>query len=118
MASLNKVMIIGNCTKDPEVRFTAAGQAVTSFGVATTEKFKGKTGEWEERTEFHNVTLFGKLAEIAGEYLKKGKMVYIEGRLQTRKWQDKEGTDRYTTEIIGDKMQMLGAKTAAPDNQE
>ena len=110
MASLNKVMLIGNLGKDPEVRFTASGQAVAGFSLATSEKFKGKTGEWEERTEWHNITLWGKLAEIAGEYLSKGKTVYIEGRLQTRKWQDKSGNDRYTTEIVGDKMQMLSAK--------
>ncbi len=110
MASLNKVMLIGNLGKDPEVRFTASGQAVASFSLATSEKFKGKTGEWEERTEWHSITLWGKLAEIAGEYLSKGKTVYIEGRLQTRKWQDKSGNDRYTTEIVGDKMQMLSAK--------
>jgi single-strand DNA-binding protein len=110
MASLNKVMLIGNLGKDPEVRFTASGQAVASFSLATSEKFKGKTGEWEERTEWHNITLWGKLAEIAGEYLSKGKTVYIEGRLQTRKWQDKSGNDRYTTDIVGDKMQMLSAK--------
>jgi single-strand DNA-binding protein len=110
MASLNKVMLIGNLGKDPEVRFTASGQAVASFSLATSEKFKGKSGEWEERTEWHNITLWGKLAEIAGEYLSKGKTIYVEGRLQTRKWQDKSGNDRYTTEIVGDKMQMLSAK--------
>lgn len=110
MASLNKVMLIGNLGKDPEVRYTASGQAVASFSLATSEKFKSKTGEWEERTEWHNITLWGKLAEIAGEYLSKGKTVYIEGRLQTRKWQDKSGNDRYTTDIVGDKMQMLSAK--------
>ena len=110
MASLNKVMLIGNLGKDPEVRFTASGQAVAGFSIAKTEKFKGKSGEWEERTEWHNITLWGKLAEIAGEYLSKGKTVFIEGRLQTRKWQDKSGNDRYTTEIVGDKMQMLSPK--------
>ncbi|MGB9081424.1 MAG: single-stranded DNA-binding protein [Desulfuromonadaceae bacterium] len=110
MASLNKVMLIGNLGKDPEVRFTASGQAVASFSLATSEKFKGKSGEMEERTEWHNITLWGKLAEIAGEYLSKGKTVYIEGRLQTRKWQDKSGNDRYTTDIVGDKMQMLSPK--------
>jgi single-strand DNA-binding protein len=110
MASLNKVMLIGNLGKDPEVRYTTSGAAVASFSVATTEKFKNKSGEWEEKTEWHNVTLWARLAEIAGEYLSKGKTVYIEGRLQTRKWQDKEGKDRYTTEIVGDKMQMLSAK--------
>ncbi|MDD2851631.1 MAG: single-stranded DNA-binding protein [Desulfuromonadaceae bacterium] len=110
MASLNKVMLIGNLGKDPEVRFTSSGQAVASFSLATSEKFKGKNGEWEERTEWHNITLWGKLAEIAGEYLTKGKTIFLEGRLQTRKWQDKSGNDRYTTDVVGDKMQMLSPK--------
>ncbi|QSV45442.1 single-stranded DNA-binding protein [Geobacter benzoatilyticus] len=110
MASLNKVLLIGNLGKDPEVRYTASGTAVASFSLATSEKFKNKEGEWEERTEWHNVTLWGRLAEIAGEYLAKGKTVFIEGRLQTRKWQDKDGKDRYTTEIVGEKMQMLSRK--------
>lgn len=110
MASLNKVMLIGNLGKDPEVRYTAGGTAVASFSLATTEKFKGKDGNWEEKTEWHNITLWARLAEIAGEYLSKGKTVYIEGRLQTRKWTDKEGKDRYTTEIVGEKMQMLSSK--------
>jgi single-strand DNA-binding protein len=110
MASLNKVMLIGNLGKDPEVRYTAAGTAVASFSVATSEKYKNKSGEWEEKTEWHNVTLWARLAEIAGEYLAKGKTVYIEGRLQTRKWQDRDGKDRYTTEIVGEKMQMLSGK--------
>ena len=110
MASLNKVMLIGNLGKDPEVRYTAAGTAVASFSVATSEKYKNKSGELEEKTEWHNVTLWARLAEIAGEYLAKGKTVYIEGRLQTRKWQDRDGKDRYTTEIVGEKMQMLSGK--------
>jgi single-strand DNA-binding protein len=110
MASLNKVMLIGNLGKDPEVRYTTSGTAVASFSLATTDKIKNKSGEWEEKTEWHNVTLWARLAEIAGEYLSKGKTVYIEGRLQTRKWQDKDGRDRYTTEIVGEKMQMLSAK--------
>lgn len=110
MASLNKVMLIGNLGKDPEVRYTQAGTAVASFSLATSERFKGKTGEWEEKTEWHNITLWGRLAEISGEYLSKGKTVYIEGRLQTRKWQDRDGKDRYTTEIVGDRMQMLSGK--------
>jgi len=113
MASLNKVMLIGKLGKDPEVRFTASGQAVAGFSLATNEKFKSKSGEREERTEWHTITLWGKLAEIAGEYLSKGKMAYIEGRLQTRKWQDKSGNDRYTTEIIGDKLQLLSPKGEA-----
>ena len=94
MASLNKVMLIGNLGKDPEVRYTTSGQAVASFNLATSEKFKNKSGDWEERTEWHRVTLWGKLAEIAGEYLAKGKTVYIEGRLQTRKWTDRDGNDK------------------------
>ena len=110
MASLNKVMLIGNLGKDPEVRYTSNGTAVASFSLATSERFKNKNGEWEERTEWHNITLWGRLAEISGEYLAKGKTVYIEGRLQTRKWQDRDGRDRYTTEIVADKMQMLSAK--------
>lgn len=114
MASLNKVMIIGNLGRDPEVRYTASGSAVAGFSVATTEKFKNKNGEWEERTEWHNVTLWGRLAEIAGEYLAKGKTVYVEGRLQTRKWQDRDGRDRYTTEIVGEKMQMLSGRGEGP----
>jgi single-strand DNA-binding protein len=110
MASLNKVMLIGNLGKDPEVRFTASGQGVTSFSLATSEKFKDKTsGEWVERTEWHKVTLWGKLAELAGEYLSKGKTVFIEGRLQTRKY-DKDGVTHYSTEIVGDKMEFLSPK--------
>ena len=110
MASLNKVMLIGNLGKDPEVRYTQAGTAVANFSMATAERFKAKNGEYEERTEWHNVTAWGKLAEICGEYLTKGKLVYIEGRLQTRKWEDKDGKDRYTTEVVADKMVMLGGK--------
>ena len=107
---LNRVMLIGNLGKDPEVRYTQSGTAVASFSLATAERFKNKAGDWEDRTEWHNITLWGRLAEIAGEYLTKGKMVYIEGRLQTRKWQDKEGRDRYTTEVVGEKLLMLGGK--------
>ena len=110
MASLNKVMIIGNLGKDPEIRATSSGQSVATFSLATSEKFKNKSGELEERTEWHNVVLWGKLADIAGQYLTKGKSVYIEGRIQTRKWEGKDGHDRYTTEIVGDKLQMLGGK--------
>lgn len=110
MASLNKVMLIGNLGKDPELRYTASGTAVASFSLATSERFKNRNGEWEDKTEWHNVVLWGKLAEIAGEYLAKGKTAYIEGRLQTRKWQDRDGKDRYTTEVVGDKMQMLSGR--------
>ena len=110
MASLNKVMLIGNLGKDPELRYTTSGTPVASFSLATSERVKSKSGEWEERTEWHSVILWGRLAEIAGEYLAKGKTVYVEGRLQTRKWQDKEGRDRYTTEVVGEKMQMLSSR--------
>ena len=110
MASLNKVMLMGNLGKDPEVRYTASGQAVASFSIATSERYKSKSGDWEEKTEWHNIVLWGKQAETAKDYLSKGKTVFIEGRLQTRKWQDKDGRDRYTTEIVGDRMQFVGAK--------
>lgn len=111
MASLNKVMLIGNLGKDPEVRYTTSGQAVASFSLATSERYKNKqTNEWEEKTEWHRVTLWGKQAEVAGEYLGKGKTVFIEGRLQTRKWTDRDGNERFTTEVVGERMQMLGAR--------
>lgn len=112
MASVNKVILVGYLGKDPESRFLPDGGAVCNFSVATTDKWKDKAGEQQSRTEWHHIGTFGKLAEICGEYLKKGTQVYIEGRLQTRKWQDKEGRDRYTTEIVADRMQMLGAKPA------
>lgn len=106
---VNKAIIVGNCGRDPEIRHTAGGTAVVNLTVATSEQWRDKqTGEKKENTEWHNVVLFGKLGEIAGEYLKKGRTVYIEGRLQTRKWQDKDGQDRYTTEIVASDMQMLG----------
>lgn len=108
---INKVILIGNVGQDPENRYMPSGSAVTNLRIATTESFKDKeTGERQERTEWHSVAMFGRLAEIAAEYLKKGSQVYIEGRLRTRKWQDKEGKDRYTTEIVADEMQMLGGR--------
>mgnify|MGYP003519344099 CR=1 FL=1 len=110
MASVNKVILIGNLGRDPEVRYMPDGGAITNVSIATTENWKDKNGEKQEKTEWHRVAFFGKLAEIAGEYLKKGSQVYVEGRLQTRKWQDKDGQDKYTTEIIADRMQMLGGK--------
>lgn len=115
MASLNKVMILGNLGKDPEVRYMHNGEAVANFSIATTDNWKDKDGNKQERTEWHNIVMYRKLAEIAGEYLKKGSPVYIEGKLQTRKWQTKEGQDRYTTEIVADSMQMLGSKTQNND---
>ncbi len=108
---VNKVIIVGNLGKDPETRYMPSGSAVTNLRIATTEAWKDKqTGEAQERTEWHAVAMFGRLAEIAAEYLRKGSQVYIEGKLRTRKWQDKEGKDRYTTEIVADEMQMLGSK--------
>ena len=117
MASLNRVELIGNLGRDPEIRFTTAGTTVASLALATSEKVKNKTGEWEERTEWHNIILYGRTAEIAGEYLAKGKSVYLEGKLKTRKWQDKSGKDRYTTEVVDDKMLMLGGKYGANSEQ-
>jgi len=110
MASVNKVILIGNLGRDPETRFMPDGGAVTNVSIATTETWKDKNGEKQEKTEWHRVAFFGKLAEIAGEYLKKGSQVYVEGRLQTRKWQDKDGQDKYSTEIVADRMQMLGSR--------
>ena len=111
MASLNKVMLIGNLGADPEVRYLPSGDAVTNIRIATTEAWKDKSsGEKKEETEWHRIAFFGKLAEIAGEYLKKGNPVYVEGRIKTRKWQDKDGQDRYSTEIVADRMQMLGSR--------
>ena len=111
MASVNKVIIVGNLGKDPETRYAPSGDAVTNIVVATTETWKDKTsGEKREATEWHRVVFFGKLAEIAGQYLKKGSQVYLEGKLKTRKWQDKDGQDRFTTEINADEMKMLGSK--------
>jgi single-strand DNA-binding protein len=110
MASVNKVILVGNLGRDPEVRFMPNGEAVCNFSIATTDNWRDKNGQKQERTEWHNIVMYRKLAEIAGEYLKKGRPVYIEGRLQTRKWQTKEGQDRYTTEIIAEEMQMLGSR--------
>ena len=108
---INKVILIGNLGRDPEVRYTANGGAVTNITIATTDGWRDKqTGQMQERTEWHRVVMFNKLGEIAGEYLRKGSQVYIEGRLQTRKWQDQGGQDRYTTEIVANDMQMLGGR--------
>ena len=111
---VNKVILVGNLGKDPETRYMPSGSAVTNLTLATSESWKDKqTGENQERTEWHKVAMFGKLAEIAAEYLRKGSQVYIEGKLRTRKWQDKEGNDRYTTEIIASEMNMLGGRGGA-----
>ncbi len=109
---VNKAIILGSLGQDPDIRYTAGGAAVANISIATNEQWKDKeSGEMQERTEWHRVVFFGRLAEIVGEYLRKGSQVYIEGRLQTRKWQDKEGHDRYTTEIVASEMQMLGSKS-------
>ena len=111
---INKVILVGNLGKDPETRYMPSGKAVTNFSIATSESWKDKqTGEQKEQTEWHNIVMYDRLAEIAAEYLRKGSQVYVEGRLRTRKWQDKEGRDRYTTEIIANEMQMLGGRSGA-----
>lgn len=110
MASVNRVILIGNLGRDPEIRYMPAGDAVANVSIATSETWKDKAGGKQEKTEWHRVVFFGKLAEIVGEYLKKGSLIYIEGRIQTRKWQDKDGNDKYTTEIVADRMQMLGSR--------
>jgi single-strand DNA-binding protein len=108
---VNKVILVGNLGKDPETRYMPSGSAVTNLTLATSESWKDKqTGEQQDRTEWHKIAMFGRLAEIAAEYLRKGSQIYVEGKLRTRKWQDKEGKDRYTTEIVADEMQMLGSK--------
>lgn len=109
---INKVILVGNLGADPETRYMPSGGAVTNLSIATTDSWRDKeSGEQQERTEWHRVAMFGRLAEIAGEYLRKGRQVYIEGRLRTRKWQDRDGNDRYTTEIVANEMQMLGGRS-------
>lgn len=106
---VNKVILIGNLGNDPEVRYTASGAAVANVSLATSEQWKDReSGEQQERTEWHRVVFFGRIAEVVGEYLRKGSQIYVEGRLQTRKWQDKDGNDKYSTEIVANDMQMLG----------
>lgn len=109
MAGVNKAILVGNLGGDPEIRYTQAGLAVADFSLATTESWS-KDGQKQDKTEWHKVVAFGKLAEICGEYLVKGKQIYIEGRIQTKKWEDKEGVTKYTTEIVANQMQMLGGK--------
>ena len=119
MASVNKVIIVGNLGRDPEVRYTADKKAITSIAVATSERYTDKnSGEKKEVTEWHRIVFFNRLAEIAGEYLKKGSSVYVEGRLQTRKWTDQSGTERYATEIVAEQMQMIGAKSDSPSEHK
>ena len=113
MAGINKAILIGNLGRDPEVRYTPNGLAIANFTIATSETFNNKSGERETRTEWHRIVAFGKLGEICGEYLAKGKQVYIEGRIQTRDWEDKDGNRRSTTEIVASQMQMLGTKEPA-----
>ena len=118
MASINKVILIGNLGAEPEMRTTAAGESVCNLRLATTDKWKDKTtGDARETTEWHRVVLYRRLAEIAGEYLKKGSPVYVEGRLRTRKWQDKDGKERSTTEIEGNELKMLGSKSSGAESQ-
>ena len=115
MASVNKVILIGNVGRDPETRYMPSGDAMVNLSLATTDQWKDKNGEKQEKTEWHRIVIFGKTAEIAGQYLRKGSQIYIEGRLQTRKWTDKEGQERYTTEIVADRMQMLGSRGGGGD---
>jgi len=121
--SVNKVMLIGNLGRDPEIRYTTSGQAVANFTLATTEKYTNKAGDKQEDTEWHRIVAWGRLAEICGEYLTKGRMVYIEGSIRTRSWEDKEGNTRWTTEIVARNMQMLGGQggrseaSSAPDEK-
>lgn len=112
MASVNKAILIGNLGNDPELRYTPGGQAVTGFRIATTDRWRDKDGQNQQRTEWHNIVAWGRQAEIANEYLKKGSPVYIEGRLQTRSWEDKDGNKRYITEIVTQRMQLLGRRGA------
>lgn len=114
MASVNKIIVLGNLTKDPEVRYLPSGDSVANVTIATNSKYKSKTGELVEESEFHRVTFFGKLAEIAGQYLKKGRPVYVEGRIKTRKYTDKDGAEKYATDIIANEMQLLGGSDDAP----
>lgn len=118
MASVNKVILIGNLGADPEMRYMPSGDAIANLRVATTDTWKDKAGEKQEQTEWHRVVFFGRQAEVCGEYLKKGAAIYVEGSLRTRKWQNKEGHDQYTTEIRGDRMQMLGGRAGSSNSFE
>jgi single-strand DNA-binding protein len=116
MASVNKVILVGNLGRDPEMRYMPSGEAVAGLAVATTDKYKDKAGQMVEQTEWHRVSFFGRTAEVCGQYLKKGSQVYIEGSIRTRKYTDKEGVEKYATEIRGDRMQMLGGGLGGSDN--
>jgi single-strand DNA-binding protein len=120
MASVNKVILVGNLGRDPEIRYLPSGEQVANVTIATSSKYKNKTGEMVEETEWHRVTFFGKLAEIVGQYLKKGRSVYVEGRIKTRKYTDKDGVEKYATDIIANEMQMLGSREGAgePSGEE
>jgi single-strand DNA-binding protein len=118
MSGVNKVILIGRAGKDPETRYMKDGEAVTNLSIATSENWKNKDGEKQEKTEWHNLVFYRQLAEIVGEYVVKGSEIYVEGKLQTRKWQHKDGTDRYSTEIVVDKMQMLGSKPSGERAQK
>jgi single-strand DNA-binding protein len=111
MASVNKVILVGNLGRDPEMRYLPSGEAVANLAIATTDKYKDKTGQMVEQTEWHRVSFFGRTAEVCGQYLKKGSQVYVEGSIRTRKYTDKEGVEKYATEIRGDRMQMLGGRS-------
>ena len=113
MASVNKVILVGNLGRDPEMRYMPSGDPVASFSIATTDSWKDKNGQKQEKTEWHNISMFGKLAEIAGEYLKKGSSVYVEGRLETRKYTAKDGTEKQATQVVADRMQMLGGRSGS-----
>lgn len=111
---INKAILIGNLGNDPDMRYTASGTAIANISLATAESWRDKnSGEQQERTEWHRIVFFGRLAEVVGEYLRKGSQIYVEGRIQTRKWQDKEGNDRYSTEVVANEMQMLGGRGGA-----
>ena len=117
MASINKVILIGNLGRDPEIRYLPSGDPIANITIATTSKYKGKDGNMVEETEWHRVTFFGKLAEIVGQYLKKGSSVYVEGRLKTRKYNDKDGIEKYSTDIVANEMQMLGGRPSGDSQQ-
>ncbi len=118
MGSVNKVILVGNLGKDAELRYTAGGSPVATVRLATTDRFKDKDGQWQDQTEWHSVVIWGKTAESLAEYLRKGKQIYVEGRLQTRSWDDREGKKRYTTEVKADKIVLLGGRSPGTEREE